>query len=1631
MAIELATAYVQIIPSTKGLGSAVAKELNGVQAQADKAGKSMGSKMISGIGSKLRAGAIGAGAAAGAVLGRALQKGFGRLDAIEQAETKISALFANQGMNAERAAAATKSAMGDVTAAVKGTAFATSEAADAAAMALAAGVQPGQELTGVLKTIGDTAAFAGKDFAEISPIFTKILNEGRVTGETLAQLGDNAVPAVQALSKELGVSAEEVRKLASDGKISWEQFQSAMDGAIGGSAAEQGETFRGSLKNLDAALGRLGETLLSTPFMMGPQIFTSLGAAVDDVTAKFKAGITYLQTGVDDEGYMFKAFGSREQADDVMATLDSVREKWGEFKAGLTGDDEGATGMFGSLGESIRKIADAVAEALPAIGEITMSLGEAGMGAAAVSLTTALAAIAPVLADILVPILQVVADVMSENQGAVNALVFAFAGMFTVNKVVGPLGVAGKGLKTFGNAVKLTTKHFKLFGVAKTLLGAGFTKLFPNLAKMSGVFAKLGPAVAKVGTVLSGGLAKGLGLAAKGFKALGVAISANPIGAIVAVIAAVVAGLVWFFTKTETGRRVWAEFTEFLSEAWANITQWASETWDRIVEVWQALPEWFSEKWQAVKNTISEAWDGIKETITNAWNSIVEWFTTAWETYKLLVTLNWEIIKAVFSAAWEGIKSLITTVWTTIVSWLTAAWATFTTQVSSLWLRVQAIFSDAWNAIKHTVVSVWQSVADFMASAWASFTSFVSTTWETIKSTISALWDAVRAKIVEVWEAIKAKFTESVAAIKGKLAEFVSAIRDKFNEAVNKMREFPGKVKDVFTNAGRWLFDAGKRIIQGLIDGIKSMVGLVAGAVRSVIPGFAAGAIGLSNGAAFARGGVTRYAGGGREKHVAQIAKAGEWRVWAEDETGGEAYIPLAKSKRRRSTAILADVAQRFGLNLTDRDGAAVSSWTPGGTGPVAGAVQRFADGGIRTAAQFRRFVEGENVDGEQASGSLQGWPYQNYPSDPNAWGDCSYAQGKLAAFGLGLPTSGRKFSTVTQLQWLRTNGANIGKGPEGTFRMGWYDNGGGQFGHTSGTLPDGTNVEMGGGNGGGAIGGGAVPWNHSQFTHWAWIPVKSSDTAGGSGGAGGTSIDESAPTETAVAGAGVDQDMVPLPDDTAAKAQDAGLATDGSDTWSGIAGDLAKTVVSGQVADVLKVFGIPDKLPPILAAGKQLYVQATQDDPDGEKAIAAVDEAADAKIEAEGGDVNVTVESADSEGAETIPQVAPGTVSKGEYKLGADFYLSEIARAAAERGMGFKGGKLATAAMLVEVGDPPKMYASSVDTASQQYPYEAIGSDHDSSGLFQQRNNGAWGDISQRMNARASASMFLNALAKVAGWETMDEGAAVQAVQRSAFPGRYSQKMARAAELMEQFKGKLPGFRRGGMVKGGSSRIKDDVLAMLQNGEMVINRDAVDADPEMAAALNEQGPEAVEAMVIDNALSDVKIAGGAPQQAIDSVLYGAASKVGPAASMAVKGGFASFGASAQAALGPHGSMIPAAETFGVAGDVAGWYAGEVADGIAQSFAGFGSEMAGIGINRVEETLAALGAPTSREVSMSAGMSEFQSVLDESLATHSAGYAQRTGGGDTYQFIAQDMTGMQSMFRREQAKRSRGKVGAR
>jgi TP901 family phage tail tape measure protein len=115
---------------------------------------------------------------------------------------------------------------------------------------------------------------------------------------------------------------------------------------------------------------------------------------------------------------------------------------------------------------------------------------------------------------------------------------------------------------------------------------------------------------------------------------------------------------------------------------------------------------------------------------------------------------------------------------------------------------------------------------------------------------------------------------------------------------------------------GKAQFDGQGRFIgTGLKEGIIAGAG---GAMEGALAGITAGGVVVVVPPAPAPYGVDvrQHATGGFENHVAQVAAGGSWRLWAEPETGGEAYIPLAVSKRSRSTSILAQVAGQFGYGL-------------------------------------------------------------------------------------------------------------------------------------------------------------------------------------------------------------------------------------------------------------------------------------------------------------------------------------------------------------------------------------------------------------------------------------------------------------------------------------------------------------------------------------------------------------------------------------------------------------------------------------------------------------------------------------------------------------------------------------------
>ena len=296
---ELGSAYVTIIASTQNMERDIKRAFGRVDSQA--AGRQAGSKFSAGVsagidpagiqGKMASVGALGAKALGGAMtlgvaavgtavtatLGAALSKGFDRLKSIDDAKFKLKAL----GNSAEDV----QSIMDSALASVKGTAYGLGEAATIAASAVAAGVEPGEKLTAYLKLTADAAAVAGTSLNDMGMIINQVRTSGSAYTEDLNQLAGRGIPIYQWLGDEAGVAASEVKKLASEGKISSEMLERAIQKNIGGAAKTMGESFSGSVANAQAALGRLGEALLKPAFSQAPGGISAITSALDSLTA--------------------------------------------------------------------------------------------------------------------------------------------------------------------------------------------------------------------------------------------------------------------------------------------------------------------------------------------------------------------------------------------------------------------------------------------------------------------------------------------------------------------------------------------------------------------------------------------------------------------------------------------------------------------------------------------------------------------------------------------------------------------------------------------------------------------------------------------------------------------------------------------------------------------------------------------------------------------------------------------------------------------------------------------------------------------------------------------------------------------------------------------------------------------------------------------------------------------------------------------------------------------------------------------------------------------------------------------------------------------------------------------------
>jgi len=103
----------------------------------------------------------------------------------------------------------------------------TPEQVNNAAKSLLAFGEPVEGLQTTLSRIGDVASATGKDFNELSVIYGKARVQGTLFAEDINQLTEAGVPVIQLFADQLGVSAGQVKKLGSEGKISFDNLEKA------------------------------------------------------------------------------------------------------------------------------------------------------------------------------------------------------------------------------------------------------------------------------------------------------------------------------------------------------------------------------------------------------------------------------------------------------------------------------------------------------------------------------------------------------------------------------------------------------------------------------------------------------------------------------------------------------------------------------------------------------------------------------------------------------------------------------------------------------------------------------------------------------------------------------------------------------------------------------------------------------------------------------------------------------------------------------------------------------------------------------------------------------------------------------------------------------------------------------------------------------------------------------------------------------------------------------------------------------------------------------------------------------------------------------------------------------------
>lgn len=689
-----------------------------------------------------------------------------------------------------------------------------------------------------------------------------------------------------AVAKAMGMTTKELVQNVQNGKVSTQQFFDGIEKAGNSKAFQKMAT---SYKTVGEAMDGLQETLankLQPAWQamskvaigaisgiidkIGAMNFDSVLASIGRFFSPFSALILNIKTQLSNLGNG----GS-------MAGIISIFKEWGSYLQtvwSLVGSIANIAfvnlvSVVKSVGSAFGKVfsGNDISKYFEVSKEIITDFGIAAMEA-----------------------LTAVGDFLSNLpwEGIFNGIKTALTGVVAVLKPIAAIvkaAFANDIVKSFAAAIFGAVGAFKVIGLA---IG-GFSSVLGVFSKMIGPIRGVISVITNFGTIVK--TASGV------WKAFGLILGMNPWVLLIAGIAAVVAGLVYFFTQTKTGQKLWSGFVSWLQGAWQGLVGVAQTVWNAISgaftsaisgiqTAWSGITDFFSNLWTGITTTASAAWTAFTTTLSAIWQGAVTAATAVWNALSTFFTTLWNGIVAVATAVWSTFGGSLTTIWNGIVQVATGVWNMLKAVImgpilividllTGNWTQLGADLQLIWNSIVSAAGQIWNGLVTYFSGIWSLIQTYAMTVWNTLVSALEGLWNGAVSAASTIWSALSSFFsglwsgivstTEGVwnsvvsflsglwsgtvstaegiwNALPGFFSGLWNSITSFFSSAWNNIKSIViGAATSIF-NGARAVWSGFTGMVSGIVNGIKGAFNALrnfslADAGRAIMDGFFSG----------------------------------------------------------------------------------------------------------------------------------------------------------------------------------------------------------------------------------------------------------------------------------------------------------------------------------------------------------------------------------------------------------------------------------------------------------------------------------------------------------------------------------------------------------------------------------------------------------------------------------------------------------------------------------------------------------------------------------------------------------------------------------------------------------------------